>query len=78
MGNIKTDAILDTKGLNCPVPVLKTKKALDNLSPGQVLGVYATDPITKQDIPALVKRLGHELIQINEEDNGVLEFFIKK
>lgn len=77
MGNIETDAVLDTKGLTCPEPVIRTKQALDNLSPGQVLGVYATDPIARYNISALIKKLGHELLQINDI-NGVLEFFIKK
>lgn len=77
MGDVKADVVLDTKGMNCPMPVLKTKKAIDGLQSGQVLEVIATDPGSKSDIPALLKRLGHELLETKEE-GGVMEFYIKK
>ena len=77
MTDIKADVVLDTKGLNCPLPVLKTKKAIDALQSGQVLEVISTDPGSKSDITALLRRLGHELIY-TKEDRGVIEFYIKK
>ncbi len=77
MSPMKADVVLDTKGMNCPMPVLKTKKAIDALSSGQVLEVVATDKGSKSDIPALLKRLGHELLDTKEEGD-VIEFFIKK
>lgn len=77
MTDIKADVVLDTKGLNCPLPVLKTKKAIDVLQSGQVLEVISTDPGSKSDITALLRRLGHELIY-TKEDRGVIEFYIKK
>ncbi|MEW6110320.1 MAG: sulfurtransferase TusA family protein [Nitrospirota bacterium] len=77
MSAIKADVVLDTKGMNCPMPVLKTKKAIDTLKAGEVLEVIATDPGSKSDIPALLKRLGHELVE-TKEDGGVIEFYIKK
>ncbi len=77
MPEIKADQILDAKGLNCPMPVLKTKKALDGIQAGQVLEVVATDPGSKSDIPALLKRLGHELVDTREE-GSVISFFIRK
>ncbi|MBI5187970.1 MAG: sulfurtransferase TusA family protein [Nitrospirae bacterium] len=77
MSEIKADVILDTKGLNCPMPVLKTKKAIDSLQPGQILEVITTDPGAKADIPALLRRLGHELVDL-KEDGGAFFFFIKK
>ncbi len=77
MGDIKADVVLDTKGMNCPMPVLKTKKAIDALQAGQVLEVISTDAGSKSDIPALLKRLGHELVGTKEEGN-VFEFYIKK
>jgi tRNA 2-thiouridine synthesizing protein A len=77
MEDIKADVVLDTKGLNCPMPVLKAKKAIDALPQGQILEVISTDPGSKSDIPALLKRLGHELIETKEEGN-VIEFFIRK
>jgi len=77
MGDVKPDQTLDTKGLNCPMPVLKTKKALDAVQSGQILEVITTDPGSKSDIPALLKRLGHELVE-TKEDSGVISFYIKK
>jgi len=71
------DEVLDARGLSCPMPVLKTKKALDSIEPGQVLEVLTTDPGSKSDIPALLDRLGHELLE-TKEDGGVISFYIKK
>ncbi len=77
MTTMKADVVLDTKGMNCPMPVLKTKKAIDGLQSGQVLEVLATDKGSISDIPALLKRLGHELLETKEE-GGIIEFYIKK
>lgn len=77
MADIKPDEILDTKGLNCPMPVLKTKKAIDGLASGKILEVQSTDAGSKSDIPALLSRLGHELLGTTENGN-VISFFIKK
>lgn len=77
MSDIKPDVVLDTKGLNCPLPVLKTKKAIDSLPAGQILEVISTDQGSKSDIPALLKRLGHELIETRDE-GGAIEFYIRK
>ncbi|MEW6324369.1 MAG: sulfurtransferase TusA family protein [Nitrospirota bacterium] len=68
---------LDCKGLNCPLPVLKTKKALDGMAPGQVLEMTATDPGSKPDMEAFSRRTGHELVQATEQ-NGVFTFYIRK
>jgi tRNA 2-thiouridine synthesizing protein A len=77
MSEIKADRTVDARGMNCPMPVLKTKKALDELSTGEVLEVTATDPGSASDIPALLKRLGHELLS-SKEDGGVFVFYIRK
>lgn len=77
MDDIKADVILDVKGLTCPTPVLKTKKAIDGMSSGQTLAVIATDPASKADIPAFLNRLGHELVEAVEKD-GTFFFLIKK
>ena len=74
---MKADVVLDVKGLNCPMPVLKTKKAIDAMQSGQVLEVISTDQETKSDISTLLGRLGHELLQIREE-GGIAEFYIEK
>jgi len=77
MSNITPDEVVDLKGLNCPMPVLKTKKALDNAGGGKILRIDLTDAGSKSDIPAMVKRTGNELLEMTEAD-GVISFFIKK
>jgi tRNA 2-thiouridine synthesizing protein A len=77
MTDITPDQVLDCKGLNCPMPVLKTKKSLDGIESGQILEVQATDKGSVSDISALCNRLGHELIE-SKEEGGVFTFLIKK
>ncbi|MFW9970567.1 MAG: sulfurtransferase TusA family protein [Candidatus Odinarchaeota archaeon] len=67
----------DYTGLKCPMPVLKTKKELRNLDSGEVIEVIADDVGAKKDIPALLNKLGDELVELRE-DNGHLIFVIKK
>ncbi|RFU64680.1 sulfurtransferase TusA family protein [Peribacillus glennii] len=69
--------ILDAKGLACPMPIVKTKKAINELESGQVLEVHATDKGAKADMTAWAKSTGHELVR-HEEENDVLKFWIKK
>jgi TusA-related sulfurtransferase len=69
--------VLDCKGLNCPLPVIKTKKAIEQLSVGQVLQMIATDPGSKSDMVAWSKSTGHELLETREEP-GVFTFFVRK
>lgn len=69
--------VLDAKGLSCPMPIVKTKKALDELQSGDVLEVHATDKGAKNDMSAWTKSAGHELVK-TEEENDVLKFWIKK
>ena len=71
------DVELDCKGLSCPMPVLKTKKELDKMTVGQVLKMISTDAGSKSDVAALVKRTGHELMNVEEAGNE-FTFFIKK
>jgi tRNA 2-thiouridine synthesizing protein A len=77
MSTITPDEIADLKGLNCPMPVLKTKKALDKIEGGKILRVDLTDAGSKSDLPAMIKRTGNELLEMSEAD-GVYTFFIKK
>ena len=53
---------LDTRGLNCPLPILKAKKALAEMASGEVLKVLSTDPGSTRDFPAFAKQTGHELV----------------
>ncbi|MGN7298301.1 sulfurtransferase TusA family protein [Ferdinandcohnia sp. SAFN-114] len=71
------DKVLDAKGLACPMPIVKTKKAIDSLESGQILEVLATDKGAKNDLTAWAASTGHELVETKEE-NGVLYFYIKK
>ena len=54
---------VDTRGLNCPLPILKAKKALADLGSGEVLKVIATDPGSVRDFQAFARQTGHELLQ---------------
>ncbi len=76
-GNIKVDQVLDAKGMSCPLPILKTKKAVETLSRDQVLKVETTDPGSKNDMAAWAKRTGNEILQV-EEGSGTFTFYIKK
>lgn len=68
---------LDARGLNCPLPILRTKKALAELNSGEVLKVVATDPGAVKDFEAFAKQTGNELLE-HSEAGGEFIFFIKK
>ena len=57
----------DTRGLNCPLPILKAKKALSEMSSGQVLKVLATDPGSMRDFQAFARQTGNELLEQSAE-----------
>jgi tRNA 2-thiouridine synthesizing protein A len=71
------DKDLDVKGLNCPLPILRAKKALADLKSGQVLRVLATDPGSVKDFQAFAKQTGNQLLS-HAEDDKVFTFFMKK
>lgn len=71
------DRELDVKGLNCPLPILRTKKTLAEMESGQILHVLATDPGSLKDFPAFAKQTGNELVSQREE-NRVFEYFLKR
>jgi tRNA 2-thiouridine synthesizing protein A len=74
---MNADKLLDAQGLACPMPIVKTKKAMNDMESGQVLEIHATDKGAKADLAAWSKSGGHELMESTEE-NGVLKFWIKK
>ena len=74
---MEADNNLDVKGLNCPMPVIKTKKAMDGMKSGEVLKVEATDKGSKSDIAAYANRTGNELLE-SKEEGGTFIFFLKK
>ena len=71
------DQVLDAKGLSCPLPILKTKKALTAMPDGAILQVHATDPGAVADFAAFCRTTGHELLE-QSETNGVYTFLIRK
>jgi len=71
------DRLLDARGLNCPLPILRTKKALTDLASGQVLKIIVTDPNSVGDFQAFSKQTGHALLS-SEAGGGEFTFFMKK
>ena len=71
------DEELDASGLNCPLPILRAKKALNGLESGKVLRIIATDPGSVKDFEAFAKQTGNELME-SKEVGGKFEFLIKK
>lgn len=68
---------LDARGLSCPLPILKTKKALNDLVSGQVLKIVATDPGSVKDMQAFSNQTGHPLLA-SVEENKAFVFFLRK
>ncbi len=71
------DQELDASGLNCPLPILRAKKAIAGLESGQVLRIIATDPGSVKDFEAFAKQTGNELLESGEEE-GKFVFMLKK
>jgi len=71
------DKELDARGLNCPLPILRAKKALNELQSGQVLKIVATDPGSVKDFQAFSKQTGNDLLSQHEE-NKEFTFFLKR
>ena len=71
------DKELDARGLNCPLPILRAKKALVDLQSGQVLRILSTDPGSVKDFAAFSKQTGNELLA-SAENNKEFEFFLKR
>ncbi|HSY29533.1 MAG TPA: sulfurtransferase TusA family protein [Burkholderiaceae bacterium] len=69
---------LDARGLNCPLPILKTKKALAEMTSGQVLRVMATDPGSVRDFQAFAKQTGNELLSHVEENREFIFLMRRK
>ena len=73
----KPDRNLDCVGLYCPEPVFRTRQEIDKLAVGEVLEIIADDPAAEEDIPRLVKRLEHQLVEMRKEKDQ-FHFLIKK
>ena len=70
------DATLDAKGLNCPLPILKARKALKEVPAGGTLEILATDPGSVADFEAFCRQTGNELVE-KSQDGSVYRFLIK-
>ena len=69
---------LDTRGLNCPLPILKAKKALAEMTSGQVLKVIATDPGSIRDFQAFARQTGNELLDQQTQDAEFIHFIRRR
>jgi tRNA 2-thiouridine synthesizing protein A len=72
------DRELDARGLSCPLPILKTKKSLNDLTSGQVLKVIATDPGSVKDMQAFSKQTGNPLLESAQQDKDYVFYLRKK
>ena len=77
MDTLKADKSLDAKGLDCPMPLLKAKKAMESLESGQVLEILGTDEGSQVDLPGWCERVGHTFLGVKEEED-CFKFYIKK
>ena len=76
-GEPAVDRSLDVKGLNCPMPLLRAKIVLGEMSPGEHLLVEATDPYSVMDVQAFCEKTGHVLVRHDEHD-GVFRFLLRR
>jgi len=74
---VKADQTLDVRGMGCPMPLLKAKKAVEAIGPGQVLEVLGTDPGSKSDFAAWAGKTGHEYLG-HTEDAGHFKHYLRK
>ena len=77
MSDIKIAKTLDAKKLSCPLPILKTKKAIGEIGIGEFLEVLATDPGSESDFQAWTRSTGNELVE-QSIDNGIYRYVIKR
>lgn len=71
------DKELDTRGNNCPMPILRTKKAINELSTGGILKISASDPGSVKDMEAFCRQTGNELIQ-SQQEGSIFTFLVRK
>jgi tRNA 2-thiouridine synthesizing protein A len=75
---MNADKEIDTRGLNCPLPILKAKKALADMRSGDVLKVLATDPGSMRDFQAFARQTGNELIEQNSANDEFIHFLRRR
>ncbi len=77
MSTVTADVTVDAKGLNCPMPIVKTAQAMKGLASGQTLEVIATDPGSVKDFAAWSKTTGNEIVE-QSADGGVFRFVLRR
>ena len=75
---MNADRDLDARGLNCPLPILKAKKALSEMASGQVLKVVATDPGSMRDFQAFARQTGNELLEQASQGDEFVHFLRRR
>ncbi len=70
------DIFIDARGLNCPLPILKARKALMDMTAGQILQITASDPTSAEDFPAFAEATGNRLVGMTDEA-GVLTYYLQ-
>ena len=74
---LRIDREVDARGLNCPLPILRTKKTLNDMLSGQVVRIIATDPASVRDFEAFARQTGNQLVQQSEQD-GAFVFLMRR
>lgn len=77
MSNHTVQITVDARGLSCPMPIVRTKKAIDKIQSGEILELLATDKGSAKDVEAWAKTGGHTVLE-STETNGVFIFYVKK
>lgn len=75
---LRADQEIDARGLNCPLPILRTKKALARLESGQVLAVLTTDPHAGRDFQAFCQQTGNALLAQQARDDGAQVHYVRR
>lgn len=75
---IEADVVLDTTGLSCPMPLLKTKKTLSSMASGEILEIISTDPGSQRDIPKFGDKGQNEFIGMIDCNGGTFKYYIRK
>ena len=70
--------VVDTRGLYCPVPILRTRDRLRNVAPGAIIEILSDDPVILEDMPAFCRSHGHEYLGHVEEANGIWRVRVRK
>lgn len=78
LNTLKPNQTVDTCGLSCPMPLLKTKKALKGMQAGEILEILGTDPGSKKDIPDFGAKNGNRFLGMVDGDKGVTRYYIMK